>query len=822
VALAVIALALALPLQASQARPYAGRPVADVLQELRTAGLNVIFSTDLVPHTLRVKTEPKGPDLREIALQILEPHGLTLQAGPRGTQLVVPLPRKDRPAPARRTASPPPPAERPPGEPDTASEPLRIAEEVNVSDRLGERPGLPSGYTLGSTDVREMAGALENVFLAMQVLPGVVGTNDEDGKLAVRGAGPEHNLILLDGVAIHNPIRFGDFTSSFLNPDTAANMSLDASGLDAQHGGRLSSVTVFETRDGSRSRALGVSGSIGFTTGDMLFEGRLPRTESGSWWVTARGTYYRAVLDRFDDNAVPGFADLQGKVTLHPGRRTRLSILGLTGRETMSNYDLNDNGVRFVAAELKGINRLATMNLAWNPNARLVTTTTPSYYVHDERQFNIYNGFERVLRVHDAAVRQRALYAFSPRHVFDTGVEVHRISSGWRMRNAEDPHFWRGLGPTTLGELVDYSSGPIDTALTRTQFGMWLQDRMPLGRHVTLEPGVRLDWNSFTREAAWQPRLRATLQAGGTTIWAGYATQVQTPSHEGLQGVDYFHITPADGSHLRNEQSRQIVAGVERALGSAFDIRVEAYRRRFDRLLVQRPETDDEWAVRLAQYVLPPDMPPDDVVLEHRPTIFPESTGRGTAKGIETLLTRRAGRLTGWVSYTYSRSTRDLYGFTAPFDYDRPHAATGVGSYQLSRHLRLSATWQRASGLPVTPVHAEVYFSQKPLPDGTYEPIFRSFRNRDGSLSMWPGFLMRRQELRNTARLNGYSRTDARLTYATLRHWEFYGEVINLFNERNYVERVELENVIGGPVLSLNNVRTEFERFVTFGVRVRF
>ena len=192
------------------------------------------------------------------------------------------------------------------------------------------------------------------------------------------------------------------------------------------------------------------------------------------------------------------------------------------------------------------------------------------------------------------------------------------------MRNVKQLDFWRGLGPTTFGEQIDYSSGPIDTSLTRTQAGLWLQDRLPFGSRFTLEPGVRLDWNSFTDEAAWQPRLRATVRAGKATAWAGIATQVQTPSHESLQGADYFHITPDDGSHLRNERSRQVVFGVESPLPAGFDLRVEAYSRRFDRLLVQRLETAEEQATRLLPYVIPPDIPPDDVILERRPTIYPE------------------------------------------------------------------------------------------------------------------------------------------------------------------------------------------------------
>jgi outer membrane receptor protein involved in Fe transport len=832
VLLTALVLTLAASDQAIHARRYAGKPVADVLQELQTAEFKIIFSTDLVPPALRVKSEPKSKDPREVAREVLEPHGLTLQPGPRGTLLVVAQPRKD---------PPPPPQRKPPAAPDKQKEaeapkppdPIRIEEEVNVIDRLGENTGIPSVYTLRPLAVREMAGAFENVFLAMQMLPGVVQTNDEDGKLAVRGAGPEHNLVVLDGVPIHNPIRFGDFTSTFLNPATASNVTLDASGLDARHGGRLSSVTVLETRDGSRTRRLGVSGSVGLTTGDVLLEGKLPGTESGSWWATARGTYYRAVMDRFGEGAIPGFADLQAKVSLQPSRRTRLSIFALAGRETMTGADRADAGGAagelIETEEVKGINRLGIVNLTWNPSPRLVTTTTPSIYLHDERQADAilivgFEPFERVMRVHDFAVRQRALYAFTPEHVLDGGVELHRIQSGWRMKNIKLPDVWRGLGPTTLGEMVDYSAGPIDTSLTRTQFGFWLQDRLPLGPRFALEPGVRLDWNSFTGEAAWQPRLRATLRAGNATVWTGYAEQVQTPSHEGLQGLDYFHITPADGSHLRNERSRQIVAGVETPVGAGLDLRVETYYRRLDRLLVQRLETAEEQARRLQPYIIPPDIPLDDVVLERRPTIYPESTGEGTAKGIETLLQRRAGRLTGWLSYTFSKSTRNLHGFTVPFDYDRPHAAKAAGAYQLSRRVRLSGTWQQASGLPFTPMSIEVGFQRVMHQDGTIDPFYRAFRTVDGALRMVPGFRMRRLGLRNSERLNGYSRTDVRVTYATLGHWEFYGEVINLFNQRNYLESVVMDDprLLGGRIESVQNVYTEFERMPTFGIRVTF
>ena len=292
-----------------EAKKYAGRAVADVLRELQATRLKIIFSSERVPPNLRVLREPRGTHPRDIALQILEPHGLTLEDGPGGTFIVVAKPR--------RQPDPAPPGvlkTEVPGEPEA----VRIAERVDVTDRSSGTGLSPRLYSVDPSEAREMAGSMDDVLHSLQILPGVAATNDEDGKLAVRGAGPEHNLVVFDGVQIHNAQRMGEFTTSFMNPATAAVISLDPSGLDARFGGRLSSVVNLETRDGTTERALAASGSIGLTSGDVLLEGRMPGTTSGSWWATARGTYYRLVADRFKDGAMPSFADLQFKATFHP------------------------------------------------------------------------------------------------------------------------------------------------------------------------------------------------------------------------------------------------------------------------------------------------------------------------------------------------------------------------------------------------------------------------------------------------------------------------------------------------------------------------
>ena len=816
-----------------QRRPYAGRPVAEVLAELQTPQFQVIFSSTLVPATLRVLTDPAATAPREIALQILAPHNLTLRPGPRGRHVVVRVdPASPAPSavssPARDRGTSPPTA-------TAETEPVYIEERVEVVEQLHDLGTHASTYAVTETIVRETAGVLDPL-QAFRSVPAAAATNDEDGTYAVRGLGPEHNMIVLDGVQVHHPRRLGEYTSGFLSALTTRSMRLDASSLDADHGGRLSSVTVLETRDGTRDRRLALSGSLGLTSGDALIEGKLGDTESGSWWAAARGTYYGPLVNRITTDAIPGFGDAQFKITGRPTARTRIAVFGLGGRETARDRDrvseIHDPGANAASgtsvvpgAEYTGTNVIGLMNLSWTPHDRWASTTTVSAYRHDARDYDAslvlagVRPFDREVRTEDVALRQSVAIVPGGRHLLEAGAEVHRLTSAWRMSGVQTADFVRGLGPSVWGESIDYAQGPIDTGLTRTHVGAWLQHRMAIGSSLGLEPGVRLDWNSFTGEASWQPRVRLTATIGSTVLWTGISAQVQTPSHETLQGFDYFHLTPEVGQHLRNERSRQFVAGVEQPLLADLHLRVEAYHREFDRLLVARLETDAELSRRLAGYAIPPGLPPDSVILQHRPTVHPESSGIGSASGLELQFVRRGQRITGTLAYALSKSTRETYGYTFPFDYDRRHSLFAAGVVQVTRRVRAGVTWQAASGFPVTPVREEVRFVQRIFPNGTVDPIARPIRNLDGSLATVPMPDMRRLELRNSARLNGYGRTDVRVTYSTLGHWEFYGEVLNVFDRHNHQEEIDS---VAGSGISQYSTYNYFRRLPSFGVRVRF
>jgi hypothetical protein len=68
---------------------FKGRRVSDILTEFRTQGLNLVFSDALVPLSLRVTHEPRGTTPRDILIEILASHGLSIREEARGALLVV-------------------------------------------------------------------------------------------------------------------------------------------------------------------------------------------------------------------------------------------------------------------------------------------------------------------------------------------------------------------------------------------------------------------------------------------------------------------------------------------------------------------------------------------------------------------------------------------------------------------------------------------------------------------------------------------------------------------------------------------------------------
>jgi hypothetical protein len=96
--------------------------------------------------------------------------------------------------------------------------------------------------------------------------------------------------------------------------------------------------------------------------------------------------------------------------------------------------------------------------------------------------------------------------------------------------------------------------------------------------------------------------------------------------------------------------------------------------------------------------------------------------GKGSGYGAEFLIRKKYGKLTGWISYTYSKTERQFRDINAGDVFlakqDRPHNIAIVGMYELNSHLTFSATWIYYSGNAVT------FPSGSYFVDGNFVPLY--------------------------------------------------------------------------------------------------
>jgi len=266
-----------------------------------------------------------------------------------------------------------------------------------------------------------------DVIRSIQLLPGVVGSNESSSGLSVRGGGPDQNLILFDGFTVYGIDHFFGSLSAF-NSNIIRDISLYKSGFGSKYGGRVSSVLDIQSRDGSFTDRPRGSVGVDMMSANMMVETSV--SDNVSLMVAGRRSYtdivqsnlFNKIVDNvkgnqpddiasfrtsdFVDEVNPQFRyyDINAKVNvkLNEGRSLSLSIynsqdkLKVTERESFENAA---EGISFNQEYEEGTswgNTGASLNYQheWSPalSSQLVLATSNYYKTHHLNFLIDYRG----------------------------------------------------------------------------------------------------------------------------------------------------------------------------------------------------------------------------------------------------------------------------------------------------------------------------------------------------------------------------------------------------------------------------------------------
>ncbi|MFQ5570499.1 MAG: carboxypeptidase-like regulatory domain-containing protein [Rhodothermales bacterium] len=704
--------------------------------------------------------------------------------------------------------------------------------------------------------IRQLPGGAEDVMQTLQMLPGVLASNDFSNRLIIRGGTPDQNLIIFDEIEVFSPYQLSGM-GSLLNPAIIREVDLFTGAFPAMYGDRLSSVLAVHTRDGLPDKQLGGQLSTNLVSANLILEGKTGFWD-GSWLVSGRQTYFDSFANSFakrvgvfNEVAFPDFADVQVKLALRPARGHQLRLTGLYSEDVLdlrpetSDFGQQGESNNLLRGDVRGRN--AALGLTWTyvPSARTQVKLLANWY-RNEGESDLAGG---LIAQGDGTNERRSRFTDPPKlpvfggadtlrfaydqtyalekatvggqFLFTTGRHTFEVGGGADfLRNGLD----LGLDLNEFGALVFdafQATNPlmealvdsIDAAKRYDRYQFYVQDKIatPLGE-VFLQPSLRYDYYGIIGKGYVSPRLGLSfiLDEATTVRFAG-GRYVQSPGFEKLLDQEnLFNLARFNSlNNLQVEEALHLGGSVSRRFGEAWHVKIDGYWKQLDNLIIQASR---EVTRPVARYVSTGE---GRLSLQsYRVTsaeVFtltndPVNAGSGKAAGMELLVEKRAtptsDAWSGWFSYAYAEAVREQVvageEVRFPFDYDRRHTLNLTLNRRLGNHFNVGLTWRFGTGFPYTPP-----VSMEPLVAVVDDPQTNTTRGAvltdpaTGNVWLVPGF----GEVTNinSARLPDYHRLDMRVTYATQGRgmsFEVYLDLINLYNRKNVISYQYIVEVV--------------------------
>lgn len=519
-----------------------------------------------------------------------------------------------------------------------------------------------------------------------QLLPGVQTNSEYDAGLHIQGCDNSHNYVSLGGAPVYNAAHLLGFFSIF-NAGHFSEMSLQKSPVSASFpnrlGGRVDMLTPTWLAAEDSLSVGAVHGEL--SVGPMSSQGtlRLPIGKRSLLLLSARAAYlnllYSKWLEVDGDEVKYDFSDYNLSYITQLDDANVLKIEGYWGYDKMK--------IGQASHGLQG-------KLKWNNTMAALHWYSRSKHGENERRKNwqmeqmvYYSRYANRLNLNEYSF-QVGMRSF----ILDLGYKGNFSCGRWRMGAEVVRH---QLLPQDIGISGNLANYQTDTQHQQSmEASAYLQYCQPLGENLLMELGARVSGyhcqKSFYRvmphlkfNCDLSPSAKLNLNLG---IRNQYLFQTGFSS-SGLPTEFWF---AADKNHRPQYACHAALQGEFWFAEKEYRLSVETY---YKWLMNQIENNSNMFDILFSSYSF-------DGSLLH---------GKGYNYGLNLLLEKRRGKLTGWLSGSLGRAMRkfdgEQYQEWYPAGHERIYELNAVATYRINRRVSLGSTYVLASGTPYTKVN---------------------------------------------------------------------------------------------------------------------
>ena len=636
----------------------AGRRVVDVIEDLRAAGLAVVYSTNVVSDDLYVAFEPQPGTPVDVLEQILRPHGLELRLE-SGVYL---------------------------------AESIVIDNVIVAASRYEiSREMSGSRFVMDQRSIQDMPDIGEDPIRVTQRLPGTAASG-ASARTHFRGGEENEVGIMLNGQWLFDPFHIRDYQNVFSAIDARAidGVEVYTGGFPVRYGDRMSGLVLMNSmkpEDSSHHEiGLSVFNTSALTAGS---KGR------HSWLFSARRGNLDLVIDpKFGQ---PSYFDVFAEYAAELTPDMRLSVNALYADDQVEIVLETDPEEReFVVSDTRNAQFWLRLDSRWS--STLDSSTVLAFVEYSNRRNGSADDPEKMI----AAVRD-------DRDVSQVGLQQDWIWSPsdrhrtqWGIHAAWGEADYDYIGQAQYFGLPELFGRPeIDRVLSASpkggSYALYVSDRWRLGKHAVLEWGLRWDDQTYTdvsSDSQLSPRFSFMFRP-----WENGELRLSAGRYHQSQPIQSLQIEDGITNYWPAQRADQVIVGLRHLFANDLALRTELFHKELRDVRPRFENLYDPLGIM-------PELQADRVRLD--PT-------KARAQGLEVSLERARGAWNWWAAYTLSRVTDRIEGVDVPRSWDQRHAFQAGFSWH-DEYWTFSLAGSVHSGWPTTDLQLDADDNAVPGP----------------------------------------------------------------------------------------------------------